>query len=130
MSKTIEQLIAELQEIARENPGITCYVVDNEDGVGNVEIKKQRVYPEYGNLTCKDEEGYQLTAGTVKYYDTSALEYWNSFSTEDKESYKDFTEFEEQHLYNKAFYQKEKQEYEQAPEVLTLSFGYIDRNQD
>lgn len=86
----LDDLIAQLQKVAADNPGIECAIDDHEWGVGapNIELTKVHKELEYDALTPMRQEEYQsATKGIQDYENTDPHAEWNSWSKEDRDDF-------------------------------------------
>jgi hypothetical protein len=70
----IEVLIAQLQEIAKTNPGISCVVNDNEWGIGDVNVTLEEVVQNEGYKTTMSAEANQRNEDQVVVYKNMDVE--------------------------------------------------------
>jgi hypothetical protein len=83
-------LIAKLQEVEAQNPGVECAIDDHEWGVGipNVELTKVHKELEFDALTPISEQEYQgALKGIEDYKNTNPEVEWNSWSQEVRDDY-------------------------------------------
>lgn len=86
----LADLIAQLQKVEAENPGIECAIDDHEWGVGapNIELTKVHEETEYVGLTPMTKEEYEWALkGIEDYENTDPNKEWNSWSQEDRDDY-------------------------------------------
>lgn len=86
----LADLIAQLQKVEAQNPGVECAINDHEWGIGAPKIEMTKVHQEaeYDGLTVVNEEEYKWALQGIKDHEnTDPQAEWNSWSQEDRDDY-------------------------------------------
>lgn len=120
-TKPLTELIAELQKIADENPGIVCTLNDHEWGPHMPKVKVAPVYVnDSDHVIVLEDFTRDYTIKLAKEYsEKTAQEMWKSYG-ENKGSWESFEEFEKSHAMVKEHALKELKNFEKAVPMVVF----------
>jgi hypothetical protein len=119
-TKPLTELIAELQKIADNHPGIQCTLDDYELGLQNPTLQVLPVHINNNHCTIVDTFTRDMVTRTAKLYsEKSAKEMWETLG-DDKSPWKNFEEFEHRHTLIKEKALQDLQNFDKANLMVIL----------